>query len=68
MTCNKKEEENEEELPGGQHRTEHSEPAVPSTGTTTISLKDMVAAPDDRRSWPPTLSQLREPVMDLVEK
>ena len=36
MTCNKKGEENEEELPGGQHRTEHSEPAVRSTGTTTI--------------------------------
>ena len=46
--------------------TKHSEPAVPSTGTTTIlSLKDMVAAPDDRQSWPPTLSQLREPVLDL---
>ena len=74
VKTNKKEENsgNEEEatgvLPGGQHRTKHSETAVPSTGTTILSLKDMVAAPDDRQSWPPTLSQLREPVLDLVEK
>ena len=34
-----------------------------TTGTTTISLQDMVAAPDNEE---PTLSQLREPVMDLV--
>ena len=35
-----------------------------TTGTTTISLQDMVAAPDNEE---PTLSQLREPVLDLVE-
>ena len=34
-----------------------------TTGTTTISLQDMVAAPDNEE---PTLSQLREPVLDLV--
>ena len=33
-------------------------------GTTTISLQDMVAAPDNEE---PTLSQLREPVLDLIE-
>ena len=32
--------------------------------TTTISLQDMVAAPDNKV---PTMSQLREPVLDLVE-
>ena len=35
-----------------------------TTGTTAISLQDMVAAPDNEV---PTLSQLREPVLDLVE-
>ena len=35
-----------------------------TTGTTTISLQDMVAAPDNEE---PTLSQLREPVLELIE-
>ena len=35
-----------------------------TTGTTIISLQDMVAAPDNEE---PTLSHLREPVMDVVE-
>ena len=35
-----------------------------TTATTTISLQDMVAAPDNVA---PPLSQLREPVLDLVE-
>ena len=33
-------------------------------GTTTISLQNMVAAPDNEE---PTLSQLREPVLELIE-
>ena len=49
-------------LQGGQNTTGHS------TGTTAIlSLQDMVAASDNDQSQRPTLSQLREPVLDLVK-
>ena len=47
-------------LQSGLKLTAHSEA---TTGTTTISLQDMVAAPDNEE---PTLSQLREPVLDLA--
>ena len=47
-------------LQSGLKLTVHSEA---TTGTTTISLQDMVAAPDNEE---PTLSQLREPVLDLL--
>ena len=48
--------------------TERSESAPPTTATTIISLKEMVAAPDDWQSQQSTSCQLREPVLDLVEK
>ena len=48
--------------------TEHSESAPPTTTTTIISLKEMVTAPDDWQSQQSTSCQLREPVLDLVEK
>ena len=48
-------------LQSGRSITGHSGAA---TKTTTISLQDMVAAPDNEE---PTLSQLREPVMDVIE-
>ena len=48
-------------LQSGRSITRHSAAA---TKTTTISLQDMVAAPDNEEA---TLSQLREPVMDVVE-
>ena len=47
--------------------TECSESAPSTTATTIISLKEMVAAPDDWQSQQSTSCQLREPVLDLVE-
>ena len=52
-------------LQGGQSLTGHSEGPIRTSAI--LSLQDMMAAPDNDQSQRPTLSQLREPVLDLVE-
>ena len=72
MIAKKEEEECNREgaaevLQSGQYLSGYSE-SFKEPPTTTISLQDMVAAPDNGRSWQPTSFQLREPVMDFLEK
>ena len=56
-------------LQSARHYTASSEPfTVPQTVTTMISLQDMVAAPDNGESLQPSSFQLREPVLDFLEK
>ena len=45
-----------------------SGPSEPFTASTVISLQDMAAAPDSGQSRQPSPSQLREPVLDFLEK
>ena len=45
-----------------------SGPSEPFTASTVISLQDMAAAPDSGQSRHSSSSQLREPVLDFIEK
>lgn len=57
-------------LQSGQPLTGGSESTSPSVQpeTTTLSLQDMIAAPDNDLSWQPSTSQPREPVLDFLER